>query len=137
MQEITSAEGLKNAIQILEAEQAEKGQLLKKQFYIVYESFKPVNLLTNALSDIGKSPYLIDNILGAVMGLVTGFYSNKLIFNPRGNKFKKLIGIALQVGLTNLMAKYQDTISAAGRVIFQHLVRRKSKDTIKPQQTRN
>jgi hypothetical protein len=132
MQKITSAEGLKNAIQLLEAEQAEKGQLLKKQFYLTYESFKPVNLFANALNDIGKSPYLIDNILGAAMGLVTGFYSNKLIFNPRGNKFKKLIGVALQFGVTNLMAKYQGTISTVGRTIFQHLARRKSKNSIKP-----
>jgi hypothetical protein len=137
MQKITSVAELKNAIQLMEAEQAEKGQLLKKQFYIVYESFKPVNLLTNALNDIGKSPYLIGNILGSAMSLVTGFFSNKLIFSPRGNKFKKLIGLALQFGVTNLMAKYQGTFSAAGRVIFQHLARRKSKNSIKPQQMRN
>ena len=45
MQNITSTAGLKNAIQLLEAEQAVKGQLLKEQFYITYESLKPVNLL--------------------------------------------------------------------------------------------
>jgi len=38
MENITSAAGLKNAIQLLEAEQADKGQLLKAQFYLTYES---------------------------------------------------------------------------------------------------
>ena len=132
MQKITSAEGLKDAIQILEAEQAEKGQLLKKQFYLTYESLKPVNLFASTLNDIAKSPYLIDNILGAAMGLVTGFYSNKLIFNSRGSKIKKLIGVALQFGVTNLVARYQGTIKSIGHVIFQHLTRKKRMNSIKP-----
>jgi hypothetical protein len=131
MQKIDSVAELKNAIQLLEVEQADKGQLLKEQFFLTYDSLKPVNLIASTLNDIKKSPYLIENILGAAVGLVTGFYSNKLIFNPGGNKFKKLIGVALQFGVTNLIAKYQGTISSFGRVIFQHLSRRKSKNSIK------
>ena len=123
---------LKNAIQLLEAEQAEKGKLLKEQFYVTYESFKPANLIVNALNNIEKSPYLIDNILGAAIGLITGFYSNKLIFNPRGNKLKKLLGVALQFGVTNLVAKHQGTIRSIGHVIFQHLTRKKRMNSIKP-----
>ncbi len=84
MQNITSIAELKNAIQLLEVEQADKGKLLKEQFYSTVESFKPANLIANTLNDIEKSPYLIENILGAAVGLVTGFYSNKLIFNCTG-----------------------------------------------------
>jgi hypothetical protein len=83
------------------------------------------------LNDIEKSPYLIDNILGAALGLVTGFYSNKLIFNPRGNKLKKLIGVALQFGVTNLVAKHQGTIRSIGQVVFRHLTRKKRMNSIK------
>ena len=36
MQKLTSASELRNAIQLLEAEQAENGQLLKEQFYLTY-----------------------------------------------------------------------------------------------------
>jgi len=132
MQDIASVAELKNAIQLLEAEQAEKGKLLKEQFYVTYESFKPANLIVNALNNIEKSPYLIDNILGAAIGLITGFYSNKLIFNPRGNKLKKLLGVALQFGVTNLVAKHQGTIRSIGHVIFQHLTRKKRMNSIKP-----
>ena len=63
MQNITSATGLKNAIQLLEAEQADKGQLLKEQLYITVESLKPVNLLRSTLDDVASSPFLIDNII--------------------------------------------------------------------------
>ena len=132
MQNITSVAELKNAIQTVEAEQAEKGKLLKDQFYIAFESFRPANLIANTLNDIEKSPYLIDNILGAALNLVIGFYSNKLIFNPRGNKLKKLIGVALQFGVTNLVAKHQGTIRSIGQVVFRHLTRKKRMNSIKP-----
>jgi hypothetical protein len=132
MQNITSIAELKNAIQLSEVEQADKGQLLKEQFFLTYESFKPVNLIANTLNDIGKSPYLIENILGAAIGLVTGFYSNKLIFNSRGNKLKKLIGVVLQFGVTNLVAKHQGTIRSIGQVIFKHLASKKRMNSIKP-----
>jgi hypothetical protein len=49
MQNITSVNGLKNAIQLLEVEQDLQGQQLKEQFYITYESLRPVNLLRNTL----------------------------------------------------------------------------------------
>ena len=132
MQNISSIAELKNAIQLLEVEQVDKGKLLKEQFYITWESIKPANLIANTLNDIEKSPYLIDNILGAAVGLVTGFYSNKLIFNPRGNKLKKLIGVALQFGVTNLAAKHQGTIRSIGQVVFRHLTRKKRMNSIKP-----
>lgn len=131
MQNITSIGELKNAIELLEVEQNDKGELLKEHLYTTFESFKPANLIANTLNDIGKSPYLIENILGAAVGLVTGFYSNKLIFNARGNKLKKLIGIVLQFGVTNLVARNQRTISSIGQVIFKHLASRKRMNSIK------
>ena len=69
MQIITSTSDLKNAIQLLEVEQADKGQLLKEQFYLVYDSFQPARLINGTLSQIVSSPYLIDNILGTAIGL--------------------------------------------------------------------
>ena len=48
MQNITSAAELKDAIQLLEAEQSIKGQLLRELLFLTYEGLKPVNLLKNA-----------------------------------------------------------------------------------------
>lgn len=130
MQNITSAAGLKIAIQLSEAEQAEKLKLLKEQFHLTYESFKPANLIANTLNDIAKSPYLIDNILGTVMGLVTGFYSQRLILNPAGNKLKKLLGVVLQFGVTNLVAQHKVTLSALGSVIYRRLAHKKRLNSV-------
>lgn len=132
MKNISSITDLRNAIQLLEVEQAEKGRLLKEQFYTTVERFKPANLIANTLNNIEKSPFLIENILGAAVGLITGFYSNKLIFNPRGNKIQKLIGIVLQFGITNLVARNQGAFRSIVKVFFKHLIHKKGMNSVKP-----
>jgi hypothetical protein len=125
MQNIASSEDLKDAIQLLEVDQGIKGQLLKEQLYITYESLKPVNLIKQTLKEISSSPYLIDNISGSVMGLLSGFLSKKIFVGASGNLFRKLIGSILQFGVTNVVAQNSDIIKSAGQVLLQHLFRKK------------
>ncbi len=132
MQNITSTAGLKDAIQLLEIEQADKGRLLKEQFYRTYESFRPVNLLKGTLKDITSSPYLIDNILSTGIGLASGFLSRKVFIGASGNKLRKLIGYVLQFGVTNLIALHPDAIRSFGRFFFQLIHRKKEINSKKP-----
>lgn len=127
MHGITSVTGLKNAIQSLESEQAEKGQQLKKQFLLTYESFKPVNLIKSTLNDVNSSPYLIDNILSTAMSVATGFISKKIFIGASGNKFRKLIGHILQFGVTNFVAQHHGTISSLGHTAVQFFLRKKQR----------
>ena len=73
MQNINYTEELKKSIELLEDEQNLNRCLLKQQFYITYESFKPVNLLKNTLNEVISSPNLIDNIISTLVGLSTGY----------------------------------------------------------------
>jgi hypothetical protein len=132
MENITSIAELKNAIELSEIELTLKGKVLKEQFSLAYESFKPANLLSNTLSDIAKSPYLIDNILGTVIGLATGYLSKKIFIGASGSKIKKLIGTVLQFGITNVVAQNSDSIKSFGRFLFQHFSRKKEINTEKP-----
>ena len=125
MDGITSSTGLKNAIQLLESEQADKGQRLKEQFLLTYESFKPVNLIKSTLNDVNSSPYLIDNILSTAMSFATGFISRKIFIGASGNKFRKLIGHILQFGVTNFVARHHDTISSLGHTAVNFFLRKK------------
>jgi len=132
MQNIKSTAELKNAIQLLEAEQAEKGKILKEQVQSASERLKPANLISGILDDVNKSPYLVDNIIGTALGLVSGFYSQKLILNPAGNKLKKLLGVAMQFGVTNLVAQHSDTIRAVGKVALRLFSRKKKLNRVQP-----
>ena len=125
MDNITSISELKNAIQLLEVEQAAKGELLKEQFYITYESLKPANLLLNTIKEVATSPNLIDNILGTVAGLATGYISKKIIVGASGNILRKFFGSILQLGVTNTVAQHPDAIKSIGQFLFQYLLRKK------------
>ena len=125
MQNITSAAELKDAIQLLEAEQSIKGQLLREQLFLTYEGLKPVNLLKNALKEISSTPYLIDNISGTAMGLLGGFLSKKIFVGVSGNLIRKLIGSVLQIGVTNLVAQNSETIKSVGQALIQHFFQKK------------
>jgi hypothetical protein len=132
MQNITSADGLRNAIQLLEVEQAVKGQLLKEQFLITYESLKPLNILRHTLKDIATSPNLVDNILGTATGLVTGYLSKKVFIGTSGNLFRKLFGTILELGVTNAVAQHPDGIKSFGQSIIQYFLRKKKMNSEKP-----
>jgi hypothetical protein len=125
MQTITSVAGLKNSILLLEAEQSIKGQLLKDQLFLTYESLKPVNLIKQTLKEISSSPYLIDNISGSAMGLLSGFLSRKIFVGTSGNLIKKLIGSVLQFGITNIVAQNSDVIKSVGQTVLHHFFRKK------------
>jgi len=125
MQNITSAVELKDAIQLLEAEQSIKGQLLREQLFLTYESLKPANLLRNALKEISSTPYLIDNISGTAMGMLGGFLSKKIFVGTSGNLMRKLFGSVLQIGVTNLVAQNSETIKSVGQALIQHFFQKK------------
>ena len=126
MQNITSAIELKNAIQLLEVEQAIDEQLLKEQFYITYQSLKPINLLRNTIYEIATKTDLKDSILGTAAGLVTGYFSRKIaMIGASGNLFRELLGSVLQLGVTNVVSQNPDTIKSIGQYIFQHILGKK------------
>ena len=125
MQNINSAAELKDAIQLLEAEQSIKGQLLREQLFLTYEGLKPINLLKNALKEISSTPYLIDNISGTAMGLLGGFLSKKIFVGVSGNLIRKLFGSVLQIGVTNLVTQNSEIIKSVGQALIRHFFQKK------------
>jgi hypothetical protein len=132
MENITSAAELKRVIQRVEIEHAMQGKRLKEQFFLAYENIKPANILKSTLNEITKSPYVIDNILGATLGLITGYLSKKIAIARSENPFRKFLGSALQFGITNLVVQHPDLIKLFGQFIMQHLFRKKEMNSVKP-----
>jgi len=125
MQNITNAAELKNAIQLLEEEELIKRQMLKEQLYLTFESLKPINLLKKTIKDISTSPELIDNIIGHVAGLASGYLSNKLFVGSSGNVFKKIIGAVMQLGVSGFVARHPDAIKSFGKFILNFFLGKK------------
>ena len=128
METITSAVELKNAIQLLEYEKALKEELLKEQFCIAYESFKPINLLKSTLFEVASSSNFIESILGTAAGLTTGYLSKKIVIGASGNLLRKLFGTMMQLGVTNVVTQHPDSIKSIGQFIINHILRKKEKE---------
>ncbi len=125
MENMSSTDKLKKAIDLLEAEQADKLQQLKGEFFTAYEHLKPVNLVKTTLNDITSSPHLVDNIIGTALGLATGYFSKRLIIGASVGRYRKLFGAVMQFGLTNVIAKNTEVINSFGRYLFQRILKRK------------
>lgn len=127
MGNITTPADLKNAILLLETEQAVHLQNLREQFFLTYESLKPAKLIENTLKDIASSPFLVNNIVITFVGLVSGYISQKAITGRSGSKLRKLFGYILQFGITNLVAQNPETIKSFGNFISEHIFHKKRK----------
>ena len=116
---------LQVTIQLMEEEQAFKLQLLKEDFHQVYESLKPANLIKNTLKEVSSSPYLINNLLSASVGLAAGYVSKKAITGRSHNIIIRSLGVLLQFGITNLIAKNPQAIKSFGNFISNHIITKK------------
>ena len=124
MENITCAAELKIAIVELEFQQNIQGKLLQEEFFTAYENLKPASLIKNTLSEITSSPYLIDNMLSALTGLLSGYVSKKIAIGTSHNLFRKIMGTVLQFGVTNIVAQNPDALKALGNFVIQHLFKR-------------
>ena len=100
-------------------------QLLKNQLDFTLERLKPLSLLTSTFKDITSSPNLINNVLGSVIGIASGYASKKIFLGVSGNIIRKILGSVLQFGVTNAVAQHPDAVKTLGQNIIQHLFRKK------------
>lgn len=127
MKSISNNAELKSAIETLELDRAIRWELLKEQFYVTYESLKPANLILSTLKDVVTSPNLIDNVLGTVMGIGSGYLLKKAVVGASGNIFRKVLGSVLQYGVTNQVSQHSDSIVSIGKLLFQKIFHKKEK----------
>jgi hypothetical protein len=129
METIKSSGELKIAIETLSLEQAVKEKLLKEQFHLAFESIKPANLLKGTLKDVASSPLIIEDIIGTVLGLSTGYLSKKIIVGSSANVIRKIIGSVMQVSISKLVANNVEGIKSAGWNILHMVFKKKKSNT--------
>ena len=78
---------------------------LKNDFHSIVEGLRPTNILKHTVQEIQESTTLRNNLLKVALGLGAGYFSRKLLVGKSAGVVKKLLGTALQYGITNLVAK--------------------------------
>jgi hypothetical protein len=105
MEKKYTVESLKEEIQALEIKQAEEGKLVRDQLLITYENLKPINILKSIVQDFYSSDNYTQDFIEIVAGMTSGFVTKKLIIGRSKNPLLKLVGLALQFGMTTLVSK--------------------------------
>ncbi len=113
MQKINSTTTLKEAILLLEIKQLEEAQKVKEEFHLLYESLRPINLIKDTFNKAIAIPELKGNVLNLTLGHATGFLSKKLFVRGSGNPIKRMLGAALQFGVSNYISKHPEGMKTA------------------------
>lgn len=117
------AEKLKHAYEL---------EQLKDQFYVAYESIKPINLVKNLFHEITTSPEIKNNLVNNVIGLGTGFLTRSVLLGTLHNPITRLFGNALQFSVANIVSKHSEKIKLIGGNLFNHF-----KKKLKPDNNQN
>src|SRR5690606_23419092 len=77
-------------------------------------SLKPANLLKSAIQSVKQNPDLKSDIMHGIVGLGTGFLTNKILLGSLHGPFKKILATFVQAAVTNAAVKYPETIKNKG-----------------------
>lgn len=110
MAKMDSIEILNLAIAEMELKQAADKALLQEQFKITYANLSPANLIKNTFKDLTHNDEFKDDILDTAIGLATGYLSKIVIIGNSHNPLKQLLGVVLQMAVTNIVTNNTDAI---------------------------
>ncbi len=108
-----TTESLKEMIKVLEEKQAEEGQILKEQLIKTYENLKPANIVKNLVKEFYSSENLKDELIATAISVTSGFITKKLVVGKSNNQILKLVGLAIQFGMTSLVSKKIEALKEA------------------------
>jgi hypothetical protein len=139
MEKKYTKESLQEAIKVLEIKQAEEGQLVKEQLLNTYENLKPLNILRNIVNEFYSTDKYKQDFVEIVAGMTTGFITKKMVIGKSKNPFLKILGLAIQFGITTLVSKkYNELKNSAIQFISSFLQEKQVKtekvETVKNQQ---
>ena len=100
-----TAESLKEMIRELEKRHVEEGEQFKEQLDITIKNIKPANILKNIVNEFYSSENLMDEIINTAISVASGFVTKKIVVGNSKNQVLKLVGLAIQFGMTTLISK--------------------------------
>lgn len=109
LEHIACTADLQAAIKRLERKKLLLEEDLKDEFHEILVSLKPANIIKQTIHEVQESTELKHNLVKVALGLGAGYFSRKLIVGKSAGIIKKALGTALQYGITNFIAKKNDT----------------------------
>jgi len=124
-----SVESLKEQIKALEIKQSAEGELFKEELLFTYENLKPANILKNVVKEFYSSENLKDELIATAISVTSGLITKKLVVGKSSNQILKLVGLAIQFGMTTLISnKFQMLKDAAIQFIDRFTAEKEEKE---------
>lgn len=108
-------------ISLLQTKHDMELKLLKDQFYITYESLKPINFIKNTLNDVTSSPDVKGDLIKNAIGIGSGYLSKKILVAGSNNPLLQFVGSLLQMAVSNVVTKHSDSIIETGEMMLMHI----------------
>jgi hypothetical protein len=118
---------LQEEIELLHLRQARQFVLLREQFYVTYESLKPINLIKHTFKEVVGNPGIRQVLLSNAIGLTTGYLTKAIVVGSSVGPVRKLLGTLLQFAVSTLVQK-PESIKSLGKTIADKVFRRAVND---------
>ena len=123
-EKISNTSELDIAIKRLERKKRTMEDDLKDEVHAMLEGMKPANILKHTLEEVRESTELKHNLFKVALGLGVGYFSRKLIVGKSAGIVKKVLGTALQYGITQFVAKKENDENGIDSPKKKNLIKR-------------
>jgi len=131
MKKSNELKALEDAINQLKTQRAQELILLRNQFYLTYESLKPINLIKHTFKEASSSTEIKEGMVSSVIGLTTGYFTKAILIGSSANPIKKILGTLLQFTVATLVAQNSDSIKSIGKVVLDKLFKKPADNDLK------
>src|SRR6478735_6925321 len=124
MKRSNELKALEEAISRLKMQRSHELILLRNQFYLTYESLKPINLIKHTFKEASSSTEIKEGVVSNVIGLTTGYFTKAILIGSSANPIKRILGTLLQFTVATLVAQNSDSIKSIGKIVLDKLFKK-------------
>ena len=114
MKTISEKTKLETEIAFLKSKQAEDFLILKEQYHITIDSYKPFNLIKSVSREFMANPDLKTNLINGAIGFGTNYISKNVLNQDSINPIKRVLGRVLKFAWNNYIGKNRRKSSDIG-----------------------
>jgi hypothetical protein len=120
---------LKATIHLKEIQLEADKIVLREQLQLTMNSLKPMNLIKSTFKTAVNSPDLMDGVINTALGLATGYLSKTIFVGASSNMVRKVLGSAVQLGVTSLVGQNITSIKSFGHHLLNKFLPKKKINT--------
>ncbi len=111
-------EQLRQQISMLEKKQSAELQQLHEALKDAYESLRLKDLVKEGVSEVVDKTEIKDKVVNNTIGAATGFLAKRILLGNKLGPLGGLLGMALQLGVTSVVANNMDNIKSLGKKLI-------------------